>query len=161
MCFVGVDVDREVEEVGDDNRRFDAAPAHRSLQHVEAFDDDDVGAVEHDLLVGDDVVGEVRVHRRPHDLGCACLQLREETQQRAHVVAVGKALAAHQAARFERGVREQEPVGGDEVDARMVGPAHEQRLQDARDRALADRDTAREADHVRHARVQLAEERLR
>ena len=80
--------------------------------------------------------------------------------QRAHVVALGESLAAHQPARFEHRVREQEAVGGDEVDARVIGPAAEQRLQHARDRALARRDAARDADHVRHLRVQVAEERL-
>ena len=42
----------------------------------------------------------------------------------------------------------------------MIGPAHQQRLQHARDRALADGDAARDPDDVRHARVQVAEERL-
>ena len=154
-----VDVDREVEEVGDDDGRFGTAPARRCLQDVQPFDDHDVGAAQDDLVVGDDVVGEVRIHRRRDDR-LPRLQLGEELQQPAHVVALGEPLAAHQAARFELGVRVQEPVGGDEVDARMVGPAHQQRLEDARDRALADGDAAREADDVRHVRVQLAEERL-
>ena len=117
------------------------------------------GAAQDDLLAVDDVVGEVRVHGRAHDR-LARLQLREELQQPAHVVALGEPLAAHQAARFELRVRIQEPVGGDEVDARVVGPAHQQRLQDARDRALADRDAAREPDDVRRVRVELTEERL-
>ena len=43
---------------------------------------------------------------------------------------------------------------------RVVGPAHEQRLQDASDRALADRDAARKSDDVRGVRVELPEERL-
>ncbi len=100
----------------------------------------------------------MRVDGGAHDL-LPGLQLSEEAQQCTHIEAVGKALTAHQATRFEGGVREQESVGGDEIDARMVGPARQQCLQDPRDRALADRDTAREADHERDARMQLAEER--
>ena len=40
---VGVDIDREVEEVGDDDRRFGVAAPRRRLQHVQALDDHDVG----------------------------------------------------------------------------------------------------------------------
>ena len=43
----------------------------------------------------------------------------------------------------------------------MVGPAGEQRLQDAGERALADGDAAGDADHVRHPRRHRAEERRR
>ena len=43
----------------------------------------------------------------------------------------------------------EEPVGGDELDVRVVGPAGEQRLEHARRRALADRDAAPEADDER------------
>jgi hypothetical protein len=82
-------------------------------------------------------------------------------EQAAHVVALREALAAHQPTRFEGRVGEQEAVGGDEVDARVMRPAHQQRLQHARDRALPHRDAAREPDDVRDARVQVPEERLR
>ena len=81
IVFGGVDVDREVEEVGDDDARLDPAAPRRRLQHVDALDDDDVGRRQDDLLVVDDVVGEVRVARRA-DLGRAGLQLREEPHQR-------------------------------------------------------------------------------
>ena len=118
-----------------------------------------VGADHHLGATVDDVVGGVRVHRRAH-LCLTGLQRGEEPEQRAHVVALGEALAAHQPARLEHRVGEQEAVGGHEVDARVLGPAAEHRLQQARNRALPGRDAAADTDHVRHACVQMAEERL-
>ena len=109
---------------------------------------------------GDDVVDDVAVDRRP-DLVGAALQVAQELQQAAGVVALREALALHQAALGEHGVGVQEPVGGDQVDLRVVGPAGEQRLQDAGERALADGDAAGDADHVRHPRRHRAEERRR
>ena len=106
------------------------------------------GDVNDRLFVVDDVVGEVRIARRTH-LGCAGLQLGQEPHEPAHVVALGKALAGHQSARFERRVGEEESVRRHEVDARVVGPTCEQRLQHPGDRALAGGDAARDADDVR------------
>ena len=59
VLVLGVDVDREVEEVAD--RQAAAGPRRRAgrLQHVEALDDEHVGPVHHDLLAGHDVVGQV------------------------------------------------------------------------------------------------------
>jgi hypothetical protein len=54
VVFAGVDVDGEVDVVGDEHGRGGAA-----LQDVEAFEDDDVGMVERLLLVGEDVVLQV------------------------------------------------------------------------------------------------------
>jgi hypothetical protein len=62
---------------------------------------------------------------------------------------------------LEHPVRIEESVGGDQVDLRMVGPLFEQRLQDAREGALADGDAARDADDVGHLRGDRAEERRR
>ncbi len=66
----------------------------------------------------------------------------QKTQHRFLVVAVGKAFAMHQAARFEFAVGQQESVGRDQGDARVIGPARQQRGQHARKGAFADRDAA-------------------
>ena len=155
-----IDVDREVEEVGDDHARLGPPAPRRRLQHVHAFDDHDVGAAQHDLLAVDDVVREVRVLRRPH-LGFARLQLGEELHQPPDVVALGKALAAHQPARFEHRVGNRKPS----VVTRSTRGWSGQRASSAcRMRAivlLPDRDAARDADDVRHAGVQRDRETSR
>ncbi len=109
---------------------------------------------------GHDVVDDVAVDGRPH-LGGAALQVAQEPQQAAGVVALGEPLALHQPALGEHGVGVQEPVRGHEVDLRVVRPAGQQRLQDAGERALADGHAAGHADHVRHPRRHRAEERRR
>ena len=101
----------------------------------------------------------MRVDGRAH-LGRACLEIGKEPHQPADVIALGKALARHESARFERCVREQEAVGRHEVDARVVGPARQQGLEDAGDRALADGDASCDADDERHPSVEVSEEGL-
>ena len=108
----GVDVDREVDEVA----HRDRGPA-RGLQHVEALEQEDVGPAHDLLLVGEDVVDEVRVHRRGH-LGGARLDRAHELQQRAAVVGLGEALAGHQPAPLQLRVGAEEPVGRDQLHAR-------------------------------------------
>ena len=49
---VGVHVDREVEEVRDERDGLAALGHARRLQHVEAFDDQDVGAIDDGRLAG-------------------------------------------------------------------------------------------------------------
>ena len=115
-----------------------------------------------DLLVaGHDVVEQMRVHRRGH-LVRARLHRRDESHQPAAVVALWKTLAVHQVSSLQLGVRVEEAVGGDEVDAGVVLPAGQQRLQHAGGGGLADRDAARDADDERHRAVgvllRLAEE---
>ena len=63
IFFRGVDVDREVEEVGNRDARFRPAATRRRLQHVDAFHDDDVGRGQHDLVIFDDVVRQMGVTR--------------------------------------------------------------------------------------------------
>ena len=108
-------------------------------------------------LVGQDVVVEVRVDGRL-DARHARLHVGEEVQQPRGVEALGEALAVHELALLELGVGKQEAVGRDQVDARMIGPAREQRLEDARGGALADGDRAADADDERHLAVGAAEE---
>ena len=105
----------------------------------------------------DDVVDDVAVHRRVGG-GRAALQLPQELQQPSGVIALRESLAVHQIPLVEHLVRKQESVGGHEIDLRMVGPARQQRLQDAGERALANRHTAGDADDVRNLRRRRAEE---
>ena len=46
--LVGVDIDREIEEVGDNGHRLAVARQPAGLQHVDALDDQDVGLVDLD-----------------------------------------------------------------------------------------------------------------
>ena len=68
----------------------------RRLEDVEALDDHDVGALDHDLLVGHHVVDEVGVDRRL-DLVLAGLDVDDEPQQRPAVVGLREALAVQDA----------------------------------------------------------------
>ena len=155
----GVDVDGEVEEVAD-RQAGAAVVAHAGgLEDVEALDDHDVGALHHDLLVGDHVVDEVGVDRRL-DLVAARLDVDDELQQRLAVVGLREALAVQEPAALELGVGEQEAVGRDERDVGVLGPVGEHLLQHAGGGRLADRDRAGEADHERRTRRGDAVEEL-
>ena len=108
---------------------------------------------------GHDVVGEVRVERRPH-LWRAGLHVRRRTAAApGGRTTPGKPLRCKQAAALQLGVGVEEAVGGDQLDARGVGPAGEHLAQDPRGGRLADRHRAGDADHERGARRRLAEER--
>ena len=157
--LVGVDVDREVEEVGHVRDSLAILRQLPGLQHIQAFDDQDVGAVDLDRLVRHHVIDQMRVDRRAHRAS-AGLHVGKEAQQRRQVIALRKALPFHQAFAFEHGIRQQEAVGGDEIDLRHVRPAREQRLQHARGGRLADRHRAADADDVGHLGVLGAEEFL-
>ena len=145
---VGVDVDREVEVVRHEGLRRVGVGAR--LEHVEALDDDDVRGPERDPLAWHDVVALVRIDRALH-ADPAGLDVGHEGQQAPRVVALREALAVHETAGLERHVGQQETIGGDEVDARAVGPARQQLAQQAGGGALADRDAAGDADDVGHA----------
>src|SRR4051812_6954117 len=111
------------------------------------------------LTLVDDVVNEVRVDR---DLQRreARLQIGYEFDEPRAVVTLGEAFALHQSAFFEDGVRKEKAIRRDEIDARMIGAAREQRAQDARGRALACRDAAADRDDVRDFRL-MSIEKLR
>ena len=147
-----VDVDREVEVVA-----HELAGLGGHLEHVEALEDEDVRPPDGLFLAGNDVVDDVAVDRRPH-LGLAALHLPQEPQQAAGVVALRESLAVHDAALLEHGVGVEEAVGRDEIDLGVVGPAGQQRLQDAGEGALADGDAPGHAEHVGHLRSQRPEE---
>ena len=69
------------------------------------------------------------------------------------VVALRKALPLHQPLGLQHGVREEEAVGGDEVDLRRRRPALQKLAQDAGGRGLADRHRAADADDEGHLRI--------
>ena len=60
-----VDVDGEVEVVGEGQPGAAVPAGQRGLEHVQALDDEDVGAVHGQPLARHDVVDEVRVDRAP------------------------------------------------------------------------------------------------
>lgn len=110
---------------------------------------------------GDDVVDEVRVDGGRH-LVLARLDVRDEAGQRPAVVRLREALPRHQAAGLELLGGQQEAVRGDQLHARVLGPAGQQGLEKARDGGFADGDRARDAYHERRTGLGalLAEERV-
>ena len=98
------------------------------LQNIDALENQDVGPVDLDIFVGDDVVGQVGIARSPH-IRLAGLDLRQEAQQRPDVVAFGKALLVHQIFAPQIGVGMQETVGCHQVDLGTAGPTGQQLFQ--------------------------------
>ncbi len=70
QLLVGIDIDREVEEVGDEGHELAVLRQLARLQHVEPLEDQDVRPVDRHELAGQHVVGEVRIDRRA-DVGLA------------------------------------------------------------------------------------------
>ncbi len=84
----------------------------------------------------------------------ASLDVGQEVEQPALIVAFGKSFPGHQAPLLQDSIAMEESVGGDKVYARMIGPAGETGTQDTGKGALSDRDAAGYADDVGHtARV--------
>jgi hypothetical protein len=98
-------------------------------------------------VIGHHVVEEVRVDRRARR-AAAGLDIRQEAQQGPQVVALGEALALHQAFALENDVGIEKAASGDEIDLRNIRPARQQRPEEARRGRLAHRDRARQADDV-------------
>ena len=120
--FVGVDVDREVEEIRHEHPR---RPARRPSPVCSTFSPSTMTMSGRSTTwnsPGDDVVRLVRVHRRVHGAGRG-LDVRHELDQPTDVVAFRKPFALQQPARLEHAIRQEEAVGRHEVDARMRRPA--------------------------------------
>ncbi len=115
--LVGVDIDREIDEVRGEEQRPAAAAELAGLQNVQSLDDQDVGTIDRDELARNDIVDEVRIDRHL-DVGLAGLDVGEERDQRGAVIAFGKAFAVGEAAFVELGIGQQKPVGRHEVDLR-------------------------------------------
>ena len=154
--LVGVDVDRQVEEVRDRQRL--ARPRPGRLEDVEPFEDEDVGAVDLDVRVGDDVVGDVVVDGRAYAVP-APLDRPEEVDEGVAVVGLGESLALHEPAPLQLRVRIEEPVGRHQLHPRRRGPATQELAQKAGRRRLADRHRPGDADDEGGAALLQPEER--
>ncbi|GAA3057834.1 hypothetical protein GCM10020000_45660 [Streptomyces olivoverticillatus] len=88
------------------------------------------------------------------------LHVRDEAGQRPAVVGLGETFPRHQSAPLQLRVGQQEAVRGDALDARVLGPAGEEGLQEAGGGRLADRHAAGDAYDEGRARLRplLAEE---
>ena len=140
VARVGVDVDREVDEVAHrQGRGPQPRPPRGGLEDVEPFQDQDVGALHRDVPSRHDVVDRVGVDRRLDALA-AGLHGRHEVQQGAAVVGLGEAPAGHEAALLKYPVGQQETVGGHQVHSGRVRETGEQVGDESRRRRLADGD---------------------
>jgi hypothetical protein len=146
--FVGVDIDRKVEEVRQERHDLAVAGQLARLQHVDAFEDQDVRPVDGRKRARHDVIGQVRIERRL-DGPLAGLYARQEPKQRAYIIAIGKSLALHQVFAAQDLVGQKEAVGGDEIDLGAGWPARQQLLQHACGGRFADRDRTGDADDER------------
>ena len=139
-----IDVNAEIEVVTHELIRLST-----NLEHVEPFENENVGLIDSHGLAIDNVVHDVAVDGRGHD-GRAALEFAQELQQTLGVVALGEALAVHDAALLKNLVGIQKAVGGDEAHLRMIWPTCQQCLQNSSERALANGDTAGNSDDVWH-----------
>ncbi len=117
------------------------------------------GRLDLDPLIGDHVIGQMRIDRRAHRVQ-AGFDVGEKAQQRRQIVALRKALLLHQAFAIEHGIGVQKTVGGDETDLGHVRPAAKQGFKDARRGRFAHRNRAADADDIRHLGVFGAEKAL-
>src|SRR3984957_15765602 len=154
--LLGVDIDRKVEKIRNDRNGLAVARKLAGLQNIDAFDDQDVRAIDLDPSVRDDVIGEMRIDRRAHRPPPG-LDVAQERQQRRQVIALRKALFLHDALPFQHGVRKQETVRRHHFDPGPRRPAGQQCLQHARGGGLADRYRTGDADDVGHLAVADAE----
>src|SRR5665811_1455906 len=86
-------------------------------------------------MYGHDVIREVRVHRDAH-LGVVRPHGRKGLDHSTSVITLGKALSIHEAAFFEGGIGMQEPVGGDQLDRRVIRAPAKERLENSGGGAL-------------------------
>src|SRR5271165_3926035 len=158
--ILGVQEDREVEEIGNERNLLAVARQSVRRQDVDALDDQYVRTIDGGRLALNNVVSEVRVDRRS-DLGLARLDRRQEPDERAAVVAFRESLAVHDALTDQLGVGVQKAVGGHELDLGGVRPARHQGLKHARRRGLSDCDGSGDPNDVRHFSVAGPEKPLR
>ena len=137
VAGVGVDVDREVDEVAHRQRRGPRPrPPRGGLEHVKPLQHEDVGALHRHMPARDDVVDRVRVDGRL-DAIAAGLHGRHKLQQGATVIGLGEALTGHESALLKDPVGQEEAVGGHQVHPGRVREAGEQVGDEARRRRLA------------------------
>lgn len=119
------------------------------LQHIQPFENNDVGLFYLVHRARNNVIVKVRVDRR-RGAPRAGFDIRQKAQQQPLIVAFGKAFAVHEPALFEHAIREQKTIRSDQVHARMIGPARQTRAQHARESAFADRNAPGDADNIRN-----------
>src|SRR5262245_55452118 len=144
---IGVDVNREIEKIGNEWNGFAVLGHACRLQDVQSFDNENVGPIDQQGLAWKDIVVKMRIDGRL-DMFLARLHLMKKIQQPRGIEAFGKAFAVHKATTVELLIGMQKAVRGDEVNARVVGPAGQQRFQDPRGGALAARHRAGDAEDV-------------
>jgi hypothetical protein len=140
---IGIDINREVEEVGD------IRPATTALENVQALDDEDVGAGNDSFGPGNDVIGLVAVDRSDDPLDPR-LELRNELDQPFSVITLRKSLPVHEPPFLENPVGMKKPVGGNEIYSGMIGPAAQEALEDPGRGRLPDRHRPCYPDDVRN-----------
>src|SRR5260370_21770097 len=107
--FVGIDIDREIEEIRNHRNRLAVAWQPSGLQNIDAFDDQDIRPVDLDPFIGNDVVGQMRIDRRTHRPPPR-LVVAHKRQQRRHIGALRKTFFLYLARALEHGVRIQKTV---------------------------------------------------
>ena len=107
VFFRGVQIDRKIEEIGNERNGAAILGAAIGQEHIEAFEDENVRTIDGDALARHDVVGHMRIDRRLH-IALAGFHIGDEGQELGAVVAFRKALFLQQALAFENRVRIQE-----------------------------------------------------
>ena len=127
------------------------------LEHVQSFDDQNVGTVHDDLFARHDIIGEVRIDRR-FDIRLPGLHVGDELKKPRLIEALGEALSVHDAPPLQLLIWQQEAIRWDEIDARMVRPARQKLTQNTGGCAFADSDASADADDERDLSFVLMEE---
>ena len=84
-------IDREIEKIGDERNGAAILRPAIGQEHIEAFEDQDIRMINGDAFARHDVVGHMRIDRRLH-ITLAGLHIGDEGQEFVAVVAFRKAL---------------------------------------------------------------------
>src|SRR5699024_2717896 len=112
-----VDVQRKVEEVANGQPGPAVTARAGRGEHVQPLDNDDLGPLDGDDLIGN-VVGQMRVDGSV-DAFLARFDVDRDSQQRLAGIGFGDPLAVHDAAALEFGIGQEKTVGGDKLNPRM------------------------------------------
>src|SRR5882724_13439722 len=121
--FISVNVDREIEEVGDHGGRRVSC-----MKDVETLEDENIGVPDYLRLIGHDVVGVVRIHRC-RNIMFASFEGSQKPHHAAQIIALRKSLASHQPPFLQDPSGVQEPIGGDKLYLWMIRPSGEDGAQ--------------------------------
>src|SRR5262249_31379502 len=112
VLHVGIDINGKVKKVGDEHARFVFRLVIPRLQHVQPFDDHNIGLIDYLELVRHDIVVQVRIHRCPH-CGKSGFHGGGKLDQGTQIITLWKTFAAHKAAFLQDTIRVEEAVSGD------------------------------------------------